>query len=31
MVEHVCVLRWVDNSFEARMKVCGVQTFANGL
>jgi hypothetical protein len=31
MVEHVCVFRWVDKSFEVGMKVGGVQTFANGL
>jgi hypothetical protein len=31
MVDIVCVFWWVDNSFEARMRVGGVQTFANGL
>ena len=31
MVDNVCVFRWVDNSFEAKAKVGGVQTFANGL
>jgi hypothetical protein len=31
MVDYVCVFRWVDNSFEDERKVCGVQTFANGL
>jgi hypothetical protein len=30
MVEHVCVLWWVDTSFESEQKV-KVQTFANGL
>jgi hypothetical protein len=31
MVDNVCVFQWVDNSFEATMKVGGVQTFASGL
>jgi hypothetical protein len=31
MVELVCVFWWVDNFFEAVRRLCGVQTFANGL